>query len=173
MLKHVLCLCADFAECVVLVYSVPHERHLSNRGNLSKNDSKTNSNFFCCIFGLTLMTKIFVQSIDRDFLSLFNRRWTTSVRQLLFSTLSTCAASGVWTGNAHKRSIDNMQCCWTLFMMVIWGLIFLFQDAGLAQACNFQYGGSSPHSGLHVSCVISDLRQFWLRVQHGCQCHYR
>lgn len=134
---------------------------------------QTNSNFFCCIFGLTLMTKIFVQSIDRDFLSLFNRRWTTSVRQLSFSTLSTCAASGVWTGNAHKRSIDNMQCCWTLFMMVIWGLIFLFQDAGLAQACNFQYGGSSPHSGLHVSCVISDLRQFWLRVQHGCQCHYR
>lgn len=108
-------LSAGFPECMVLVYSVSHERHLSNRGNLSRDDSKT----FSYVLGLNVTIEIFCICFIEDGLLL-----CISCHSLLY-LLVLCQV-------CENEILINGWL--TIYCACFWWrrLIFVFQDIGLA-----------------------------------------
>lgn len=50
--------------------------------------------------------------------------------------------------------------------------LLFHQNIGSEATWRVQHGGSLADLGLYFACVLPDLCQFWLRLQHGCKRHH-
>lgn len=124
-------LSAGFPECMVLVYSVSHERHLSNRGNLSRDDSKT----FSYVLGLNVtivMTKIVTSKVLIEIFCICFIEDGLLLCISCHSLLYLLVLCQVCENEILINGSLTILCLFLMMMMMIFGLIFVFQDIGLA-----------------------------------------